>query len=461
MGPLPRLGLLARRGFSRLVPDPLVIAIVLTAIVMIAAVLAGRAPSQVITDWGGAKGVWALLKFTMQMCTMLVLGGALAVSPAVHRTIVAVASRASSPRVLVGLCAAASISLALVNWSLCIVGGALFARVAGTVARRRGWTLHYPLLCAAGYCGMMVWHGGLSSSAPLKSTTAADMVEVLGGTLAAQVGVIPLSDSLFGALNLCVSGGLLVLGPLLFMALTPAAGDDPDAMAAPELDSVTTPDDRAAEATVASESTWVERFERSSVHVYLMVLATAAAVLLLLSRGGAGRLDFNTVNLALWCVALLAHGRLDRFVAACEVGVRGCTGIILQFPLYAGIMGVMAASGLSGALSTLFASAGKEAFTTVGFLAAGLLNLFVPSGGGQWAVQGPILVQGALELGVPVADVVMAMAYGDEWTNMLQPFWALPLLAITGVRARDIVGYTALWMLLGGAWIVANLWWWT
>jgi len=454
-GPLVRIGLVARRGFARIVPDPLVIAIVLTAIVALAAVAAGRSPVDVVADWGGGSGLWALLKFTMQMCTMLVLGSALAATPIVMRAIVAVAGAAPTPRTLVGLCAAASIGLALVNWSLCIVGGALFARVAGTVVRRRGWTLHYPILCAAGYSGMMAWHGGLSGSAPLKSTTAADMIEVLGESLAARAGVVPLSDSLFSTLNLCVSGGLLLVGPLLFMAMTPRQGEDEHATPPPEA-----PLDEAPTPTPTQPGSAIERFERSRVHLWILMAGTAAALVTLLVRSG-GRLDFNTVNLALWCVALAGHGHLDRFVAACDSGVRGCTGIIVQFPLYAGIMGMMAASGLSAGVSKLFVQAGEAGFTTVAFLAAGLLNLVVPSGGGQWAVQGPILVEGALELGVDVSHVLMAMAYGDQWTNMLQPFWALPLLAITGVRARDIVGYTSVWMVVGGAWVVVNLWVWT
>lgn len=118
---------------------------------------------------------------------------------------------------------------------------------------------------------------------------------------------------------------------------------------------------------------------------------------------------------------------------------------------------MMTGSGLSTALSGAFAEVGAGAFASLAFASAGLLNLFVPSGGGQWAVQGPILMDGALKLGLRPADIVMAMAYGDQWTNMLQPFWALPLLALTGVRARDIVGYTAVWMAAGGVWIVGVL----
>jgi len=451
MSALVRLGISARRGFGRVVPDPFVIAVVLTIVVMLIALGSGRPPLDLLRDWSGGGGLWKLLTFTMQMCAMLVLGTAVAAAPAVRRGLASLARRAPSPPALVAMVAFVSIALSLLNWSLALVGGALLAREAGKVVRSREWSLHYPLLCAAGYSGLMTWHGGFSGSAPLKAATAAGMEEILGPELAARAGTIPITDSILGPLNLVVSGGLLVLGPLLFWLLTPRAGQDPAPAAAPEITEERGLDERP------SSSSAMDRIERSSVIVWLLALPMAAALGLYLADHGIGRLDFNTINLALFCAALILHGRPDRFVAACEDGVRSCTGIILQFPLYAGIMGMMSGAGLSTALSRWFAEAGAEAFTVIGFFAAGLLNMLVPSGGGQWAVQGPILVEGALELGLSVSDVMMAMAYGDQWTNMLQPFWALPLLAITRVKARDIIGYTAIWMVAGGLWIVACL----
>lgn len=450
MNPLARLGVAARRGFGRIVPDPFAIAVVLTALVMVFALVAGRAPLDIVRDWGGGGGLWKLLVFTMQMCAMLVLGTALAAAPVVRDGLRAIVRLGGSPRAVVAIVSAASIALSLLNWSLALIGGALLAREAGRVARQRGWTLHYPLVCAAGYSGLMTWHGGFSGSAPLKSATTAGMQEVLGPDLAERVGAIPLDASLFGPLNLTVSGGLLLLGPLLFAALTPARASDEQATAAPSLDDELEPADLPPKSAI-------ERLERSPVIVWLLALPLAAAIGLYLAEHGIGRLDFNTINATLWCAALILHGRPDRFVSACEQGARSCAGIIVQFPLYAGIMGMMAGAGLSSALSQWFSQAGAGMFAVVSFLAAGLLNLLVPSGGGQWAVQGPILMEGALALELPVADVMMAMAYGDQWTNMLQPFWALPLLAITGVRARDIIGYAALWMAAGGLWIVGCL----
>lgn len=448
MGPLVRLGAVARRGFGRIVPEPFIIAVVLTTLVLLTALVVGTPAAEVLRAWSGGTGLWALLTFTMQMCVMLVLGTALATAPAVQRGIAASIGWARTPRQLVGLTAFIAIGLALLNWSLGLIGGAIVAREAGRLARRRGYALHYPLLCAAGYSGLMTWHGGLSGSAPLKVTTAQDLAEVLGPALAEQVGTLSLQSTIFSPLNLVVSGGLLVLGPLVFMGMTPRA--DPDAEAAPSW-AAPSQDEEVAPAGL------IERLERSAVFSVLLVLPLCAALAMVLAGGGLLRLSFNTVNLALFALALLLHGRPDRFLRACDEGARSCGGVIVQFPLYAGVMGVMKAAGLSVALAGAFSQVGPGAFEALAFGSAGLLNLFVPSGGGQWAVQGPVLMQGAMATGIEPGRVVMAMAYGDQWTNMLQPFWALPLLAITRVRARDIIGYAVVWMAVGGSWIVANL----
>ncbi|MCA9659127.1 MAG: short-chain fatty acid transporter [Myxococcales bacterium] len=480
LGPIARLGIAARRGFGRLTPEPFVIAVLLTALVAVASflhLLGDATPAQALRQmtarWHSSGGLWSLLTFAMQASLMLVLGTALAAAPVFRRGLERLATWPKSPRALVGLTAALSIVSALVNWSLGLICGALFARAAGREATRRGWRLHYPLLCAAGYSGLMVWHGGLSGTAPLKATTERDMIEILGPELAARVGTIPLTESVFGGLNLMVSGGLLLLGPLLFALLTPKPGADPDPAPPP----ASIEDEPRLAEDEAPPADAIERLERSPWITLLLVAPMLGALgLFVAGQGIAGedvgfslarwvgaavygisKLDLNTVNLALWVAAMILHRRPDRFLKACEEGIRGCAGIFLLFPLYAGIMGLMATSGLSARLAGLFADVGGELFAVLTFLAAGLLNLFVPSGGGQWAIQGPILCESALARGVAPADAMMAMAFGDQWSNMLQPFWAMPLLAITGVRARDIVGYCALWMAAGGLWIVVCL----
>jgi short-chain fatty acids transporter len=465
---LVRLGLAARRGFGRFTPDPFVVAIAMTLIALVAGAIAegggADAVPRVVRTWSASSGLWSLLAFAGQMSLMLTFGTALAAAPPVRRGLHALARLAPGPRRLVGLVALVSGTLCLFNWSLGLVCGAMFARTAGEEARRRGFALHYPLVCAAGYSGMMVWHGGLSGTAPLKVTTLSDLTEVLGPDLAARVGPIGLGDSLLGGLNLAVTGGLWLLAPLVFMALTPAQGADPDPHPAPRGDDALKSLETGPEAHVSGDtpqtdtaSSALDRLERSPLVVWALALPAAAALAFVVADSGGDALDLNAINLGLWVLALVLHGRPDAFLRACDAGARACAGILLLFPLYGGIMGVIKATGLAVALTDLFAAAGPRVFTTFTFIAAGFLNLFVPSGGGQWAMQGPIVMAAALDQGVEPIHAVMAIAYGDQWTNMLQPFWAVPLLALTGVRARDIIGYCTLWMLAGGLWIAGCL----
>jgi len=135
-----------------------------------------------------------------------------------------------------------------------------------------------------------------------------------------------------------------------------------------------------------------------------------------------------------------------------EEAIKGASGILIQFPLYFGIMGIMRDSGMVVQISDFFVSISTaRTLPLFTFFSAGLVNIFVPSGGGQWAIQGPIVVESALKLGVPLPKAIMALAYGDQITNMLQPFWALPLLGITKLKAREILPYTLLLMVIGSA----------
>jgi short-chain fatty acids transporter len=456
MRPIARLAFAFRGGFGRITPDPFVLAIALTLGVMVAGMVlrpetGAAALEATLTDWSGSKGLWKLLAFGMQASLMLVLGTAVADAPPVRRRIEGLAAAAKSPRRLVGLVAFCAIALGLLNWSLALIGGALLARSAGAHAAKKGWDLDYPLLAAAGYSGLMVWHGGLSGTAPLKATTEKDMVEVLGPELASRVGTLSLEQTLLGDLNLFVSGGLLILGPLLFMAMVPTEGEGSHRAYTGEVLEASEP-----EAEVEPTST-LERVETSPWVLRALALPMALALGVFVYRKGLGRVGLDTVNLTLWVMAMALHGRPDRFVAACERGIRGATGIFIQFPLYAGIMGMMAGAGLSKGLAQTVSDAGASLLAPLTFASAGLINLFVPSGGGQWAVQGPIIMDAALRTGVEPATLLMAMAYGDQLTNMLQPFWALPLLAITGCKAREIVGYCVIFMLAGAAWMATGL----
>jgi short-chain fatty acids transporter len=272
-----------------------------------------------------------------------------------------------------------------------------------------------PVLGAAAYTGLAIWHGGLSGSAPLKAAESAKFTQGAGEA-------IPVGDTLFSSLNFAVSGGLLILLPLLCVALAPKEASVPKPFAA-----------------ASSIRTHAER------SILGLSIGGAAVALVAVSwlRGDLA-FDLSSVNLFFLALALAAHASIRGFLDAVSDGARGAGSIIVQFPLYFGILGVMQASGMIERLSSAMGSiASPTTFPLITFLSAGLVNFFVPSGGGQWALQSDVLLTTADTLGLDAARTVMAFSYGDEWTNLLQPFWALPLLAITGLKARQIAGYTA------------------
>jgi len=469
---LARLGQRIAAFFRASAPDPFVIAVLLTALTFgLVIALTDSSPGQIVASWSAESGMWAFLRFAMQMCLILVTGHALAASPPVAALLRKLASTPKTASHAVALVAFVAAGLGVLNWGLGLIGGALLARRVGEACEEKGVRVHYPLLVAAGYVGLLVWHGGFSGTAPLKVTTASQLHDVLGD-LATQIKPMSIMDTLLSPLNVFVTGGLLTLAPLVLSLMHPkesgktgeietirrfvTVGDG----ATPNL--TRTDGDASRDAVSAGKSRFVALLEDTPiVNVLLALLIGAWAIPYYFPRHGASgvlRLTPDTVNLTMLMLGLLLHGTPMRYVRAVEDAARGCAGIILQFPLYAGIMGMMHDSGLteqfSRAIANIGGSTGLPLFT---FASAGAINLFIPSGGGQWGVQGPVAMQAALDAGVAPAKMVMAIAYGDELTNMLQPFWALPLLAVTGVKARDIVGYTAVLMLVAGAWMALCL----
>lgn len=430
---IERMGVAFAQFAERWVPSPFVLALLLTLLTGgLGVVMLGASPMTALTGWG--DGFWDFLSFGMQMTLVLVTGYAMAVSRPASRVIAALASIPKGTRSAVAVTAVVAVGVSLVHWGLGLIVGGLLAREVGRVAARRGQSLHYPLVVAAAYAGFLAWHGGLSGSAPLTVATPGHFLE-------GQIGVIGVDRTLGSSLNLVMSGLLFLSIPLLLVAMAPR-GAEKGAPAAVTRD----PEPTAEESAPGPAG----RLDRSVV----LGRAIAALGLLLVGREfalrGFGALDFNRVNFTFLFLGMMLHGSPAAYARAIAEGIRGASGIVLQFPFYAGILGMMKSTGLLERMAEIGASTGKGVFLVSTFLTAGIVNLFVPSGGGQWGVQGPIVVRAAAELGVPIEPAIMALAYGDEWTNMLQPFWALALLGVTRLSARDIVGYTALVMLLTG-----------
>lgn len=452
------LGLVISKRFERVVPDPFVIAIGLTAITAIVALIWGDFGDKnnvvaLLDSWrDGQGGMWKLLAFSMQMCLVLVTGYALATTKAVKAVIDSLASipkNTAQAAALVGFVACAA---GLLNWGLGLIVGALLAREVGFSMQRKKVACHYPLIVAGGYMGLLVWHGGLSGSAPLSMTTLDNAAKVVPAQFLDQYDPIMLSSSIGSTMNFFVSGGLLIGIPMLLFFLAPTNKKDIRPIGSFDVDP-----GEVDEPTINLDSL-PDRLNHSVIIAWLLGIPLLLALCRHLYVSGFDRIGLNEITVLMLGVGLLLHGSPVGYMNAIANGAKGCAGIIIQFPLYAGIMAIMVASGLMGTITELLVAMGsEETVPLLTMLSAGFVNLFVPSGGGQWAIQAPIAIESGLQSGVSQGTMVMAVAYGDQLTNMLQPFWALPLLAITGIRARDIVGYTAIIMIAAGIWMGIGL----
>lgn len=399
---------------------------------------AGSAYPLVILEYW-ETGFWELLEFTMQMALILMLGHTLALTPLFNRIIsifTKYCNNTASAALWVSLL---TISVSFINWGLCLVFGAIFARKVAEKAKAKGWKLNYPLIGAAGYSGMMCWHGGFSGSAPL-TVAGSDHF------LSSQIGQIGIDETLLSSMNLTTSLLLIILIPLTFYLLGKRNSGTVLNLEWQNTER-STPDPHGS-------LKGAERIDHSKVAAVILggIICLIALRKMLTSPSGAG-LDFinlNFINFFLFGLCILLHGSFSKFLTAIQAAIGGAAGIIIQFPLYAGIMGIMKYSGLAAGVSYAFVDISTALSLPIyAFLSAGLVNIFVPSGGGQWAVQGPIIVEAAQALNVPIPKVVMALAYGDQLTNMLQPFWALPLLGITKLKAKDILPYSGVIMFCG------------
>ena len=462
-----RLGNLFSRIAQRLLPDPMVIACGLTLLVVLSAwvvpqsielvkmPMAGRVPA-VARMW--LDGVWEpkFLVFALQMCVVLLTGYGLAKAPPAMAFLRHVAGRVRSNRSAVLCVTAVSCVGCWINWGFGLIAAGILAGELRRSLREKGVACRYALLVAGAYAGMMIWHGGLSGSAPLKM--AENGLTIIKSTSEGHVAVdldpISIGDTVFSTGNLILSGFFILAIPLLLRSMASSTEDDLDD-AEPEAPAAK----RSPAPIPTGEPSIADRANRSRGIPILLGLVGIIALGNLVGERSARAIDINFVNTVFLILGLLLHRNLGEYVAAIAEGGRAVSGIVLQFPLYSGIQGVMFKSGLAVAMSqafvdmsTWFADAmsvsSETTFPVAAFLSAGVVNLFVPSGGGQWIVQGPIMCAAADALSLPIEQTVMAVSYGDQWTNMIQPFWAIPLMGLTGVNVRRFMGYCALLMIL-------------
>ncbi|MCX2742365.1 TIGR00366 family protein [Mangrovivirga sp. M17] len=442
-----------RKSYFDFLPSPFGIAVILTVVTMILSIILGSEEESGILNKSMAtleywnKGFWDLLAFSMQMSLILILGHTLAKTPMVDKAINFFSCRCTSNAKAILIIAISSMIMGWINWGLGLIFGAVLVRKTGELAAKNNWKLNYGALGAAGYAGMMIWHGGLSGSAPL---TVAEPDHFLVD----QMGVLPVSETIFTTENILTCVAIIVFVPLGLLARNQITGRSlnlPSFLYEEKEEEQEEKKEENGEKDInpgeppyqKEDSMGMEKSIITSTILGILFIAAIAVVIFNQEYNSAlAFLNLNFINFILFGVCIIGQGSLLKFQKVATSAVSESAGIILQFPLYAGIMGIMKYSGLVETISDQFVFwSSQDSLPIFTFISAGILNVFVPSGGGQWAVQGPVLIDAAKSLNVPMGKMVMAMSYGDQITNMLQPFWALPLLGITGLKASRLIPY--------------------
>lgn len=431
---------------KRYMPDAFIFALLLSFVTMLGALLVKNPQGQtnsifdIINYWG--NGFWALLAFAMQMALIVATGNAFASSKPIRKMLEWIASYLNTPvKAVVGTVLFAT-AASWLQYGFGLIAGALLARKVAS--RVKG--LHYPILVAGAYSGFLVWHGGLSGSIPLRLAavnTDPAIIKAFGSDYS-----IPISNTLFSHFNLIICGALFIMMPIAFALMMPKDKTQIVELS-DEAREIFAKEEAEKPLPAKKDMTPAQRLEHNKIISIVTWLCGFTYLFFYFKSGRPFTLD--TVLLIFLFLGIAFHGTPRSYINAFGSGVAETSGILLQFPLYAGIMGIMVSSGLAITITKFFISiADATTLPTYTFLVSGLINLFIPSGGGQWAVMSTFVIDSAVNLGADINKVVMAVSWGDSWTNMIQPFWALPLLGVARLEARDILGYTTIILILSG-----------
>ena len=453
------------KTYKKILPSPFTIAILLTFVTFSIALIftkpimqsRGEYALDLIGFW--EEGLWKPggggLYFAFQMMLMLVLGHVLALSKPISNLINRITKHCTTTANTAAIITATTILISLFNWGLGLIFGAVLARKVGEKFSASNQKLNYGLIGASAYSGLMVWHGGFSGSAPIKAAEANNLKTLLIDNPTVDLKLlpttVPFESTVFSTMNIVVSLMLLIILPTVMYFLG-KKNKSYSNLPSPVKDDKIIEDIKEG----------AEKLDSSRVFSFalglLFILYAAYKAIILPDTFSLEFITPNFINFTLFGLAFLMHKNIAQFLKATAEAISGAVGILIQFPLYFGILGLMVGSGLIVQISDTFVAISNETtFPILTFISAGLVNIFVPSGGGQWAVQGPIIISAAQELNVSYSKSIMALAYGDQLTNMLQPFWALPLLGITGLKAKDILPYTLILFLVGGCIFLTGL----
>jgi short-chain fatty acids transporter len=427
---LASAGLRLSAWFEIWFPDAFALALVAAVIVFTASVAVGASPVQA-AEWFGA-GFWDLVNFTMQMSMIIVTGYAVATAPPIYRVIRRMAAIPKTGRGAVAFVAVFSMLSSLISWSFSLIFSGLLAR---EVAHRvRG--ADYRAVGAAAYLGLgSVWALGLSSSAALIMAAPSS----LPPSILAISGVIPLSQTL-GLWQSLLTAVILVV---ISMAIAFYSAPEP-AQARSMADMGVTYDAVVAvNEPPEKPGEWLEHSPLLSIFVGLVGLVYLVREVA--SKGAAVILELNHYVFLFLIAGMLLHGRPRSFVRAIAAAVPSVAGVLIQYPLYAGMVKMMTESGLASRLAHVFVEVSTpHSYPVLVGVYSAFLGLFVPSAGAKWLIEAPYMLEAGKTLHVHLGWVVQTYNATEALANLVHPFWMLPLLGILGLKARDIVGYSAL-----------------
>ena len=434
--PLVRLGLRLAIWSERWFPDPLIFALIGIVVVFVAGLLLRQSPAELAIQ--GGKNFWTLAPFTMQMVMIIVGGYVVASTPIVYRAIRGLAGIPRSPRAAIAMVALFSMLTSLISWGLSLISSGLFVRELAH--RVKG--MDYRAAGAAAYLGLgAVWAMGLSSSAAMLMATKSAMPPSLFNIS----GVIPLTQTLFLWQSIATTGILIALSVLIAYLSTPS----PENARTAEFYGIQYEPIRSSLEERSKPGEWLEYSPLLTIFVAALLGWYLIDVFRTSPQGALAALDLNTSNLMFITAGLLLHWRPKRFIRAVAECIPTTGGVIIQFPFYAVIFGMIAGTGIGDALAKLFVSISTH--NTYALLVAtysAILGIFIPSGGSKWVIEAPYVLQAANLNQVHLGWVVQIYNASEALPNLVNPFWMLPLLGILKLKARDIVGYGVLQLIV-------------
>lgn len=423
---------------QKYLPDPFIFALALSGIVFILGIfLNGQTPMEMIIHWG--QGFWKFLGFSMQMTLVVILGNCLATAPFFDKLVTKLSKIPKTPKQGIAFVTFVAGIACLIQWGFGLVIGAILAkRVAKNI---KG--IDFRLLMAAAYSAFLIT--AFTSSIPLKAASnVEDLIKVTGGVL---TELIPLTRTAYHPITVITLLFMLFTLPLFNSWMHPSEEETVSLDSNVILEEISTVTKKNRK-----EMTPAERLENSVIVSTLVFIAGLAYIYhhFFVMKNS---LNIDMMNFLLFMFGIFLHKTPIAYINAIKKAIINAAGIILQFPFYAGIMGMMTGTNadgvtLAGVISQAFVTVSNKAtFPFFSFLSAALVNMFVPSAGGQWGVQAPVLFPAGQSLGIDPALTTMALCWGDTWTNMIQPFWALPVLGIAGLGVRDIMGFCVMVLL--------------